>query len=236
MKEIWLTPKDIAGKYNCPKTVQGVSLRAKNENWPKRKAKGKKGGGYEYEASNVINKCKLLKILEKNKDNYMQELTINYDTSDKKLIKATVDNDFFKNYIIVSELEVDTSDASNVKVTANNAGPIILSKQFVERQGLSSIKLATFIAGDDSMADTIKAGDTLLVSIYDERQQAKALDGIYVILFNNVLMVKRLQYKPIEVAYKVISDNSNYQSFAISPKEEPTFKVIAKYERLVLKK
>lgn len=169
-------------------------------------------------------------------DNQLQELTKNYDINDKKQFKISVDDDFLKNYVIVSELEVDTSDARNVKVTTDNVGQIILSKQFVERQGLSSIKLATFIASDDSMADTIKAGDTLLVSIYNERQQVKALDGIYVILFNNILMVKRLQYKPIEVAYKVISDNVEYQSFTISSKEEPTFKVIAKFERVVLKK
>ncbi|OCG27213.1 hypothetical protein A9G45_09800 [Gilliamella sp. HK2] len=231
MKEIWLTPREIAGKYNCPKTVQGVALRAKAENWEKRKAKGKKGGGFEYEVSNIINKFELLQNHENSSDNKLQGSAANYNVR-----KVSVDEDFFKGHTVIGELKVDTSNIDDIKISTDGAAWIILSNEFVERQGLSNVDLATFTATDDSMSDAIKNGDTLLVSIHnDSTEQAKALGGIYIILFNGVIMVKRLQYNPVDVSYSVISDNQNYQAFTVQ-KEDPNFKVIAKLERVLSKR
>lgn len=238
MKLIWLTAKDLIGKYNLPNTVQGLAKKARNENWEKRRVKGQKGGGFEYEVSNIINKFELLQNYEKGLNNKPQTQSSNHneDEDEKKTNGIPVNDDFFKNYIMVGDLGIETTNSNDLKITTNGIARIILSKDFVEQQGLLNAKLATFTVTDDSMADTIKNGDTLMVSVCDETEQQKAVDGIYVILFNGVLMVKRLQYNPVKVSYNVISDNLDYQPFTVTPKEEPTFKVIAKLERVLSKK
>ena len=234
MKEIWLTPRELAGKYNCPKTVQGVALRARNENWQKRKAKGVRGGGYEYEVSDIINKYKLLQNYGKDSDNRLKEPPADYDDDGHE--RVIIDDEFFKNYVIISDLGVKTTDNGDLEITTKGVVRFILSKELVEEQGLSKAQLAIFTAADDSMSNTINNGDTLMVSIYNEDEHQKPLGGVYVILFNGALMVKRLQYNPVNASYNVISDNEQYQAFSITPKDEPAFKVIAKVERVVLKK
>lgn len=232
MKPVWLTAKNLIGKYNLPSTVQGLTKKARNENWQKRKAKGIKGGGYEYEVSDIINKFELLQNYEKDSSNKLEEPSLDYNKSNRILI----DDDFFKNYVLVGDLNVKTTDNGDLNITTNGVARIILAKEFVEQQGLSNAQLATFTATDDSMADTINNCDTLMVSIYNETEHQRPLDGIYVILFNGVLMVKRLQYNPVNASYNVISDNQQYHTFTITPKDEPTFKVIAKLERVLSKK
>lgn len=232
MKQVWLTAKKLIGKYDLPSTVQGLTKKAKNENWQKRKAKGIKGGGYEYEVSDIINKFELLQNYEKDSSSKSEESSLDYNKSNRIL----VDDDFFKNYVLVGDLDVKTTDNGDLKITTNGIARIILAKEFVEQQGLSNTQLATFTATDDSMANTINNSDTLMVSIYNEAEHQRPLDGIYVILFNGVLMVKRLQYNPVNASYNIISDNQQYHTFTITPKDEPTFKVIAKLERVLSKK
>ena len=225
MKELWIQLKDIVGKYGMPSTIQGVTYKAKTENWVRRRISGVKGRVYEYEVSAILNKG----------FGKMEESTVGYDTDKNQQVKIPVD-DFFKDHTIISELKVDTSNIENIKISTNGKAWIILSNEFIERQGLSNVKLATLTAIDDSMSDTIKNGDTLLVSIHNDTEQSKVLDGIYIILFNGVIMVKRLQYNPVQASYIVISDNQHYDTFTVTPKEEPSFKVIAKLERVLSKK
>lgn len=232
MKPIWLTAKNLIGKYNLPNTVQGLTKKARNENWQKRKVKGIKGGGYEYEVSDIINKFELLQNYDADPDNTLRESSTEYETKNK----IPVNNNFFENYVLVGDLSVETADNGDLKVKTNGIARIILARDFVEQQGLANAQLATFTATDDSMTDTINNGDTLMVSVYNETELQRPLDGIYVILFNNVLMVKRLQYNPVTASYNIISDNAQYQSFTITPKDEPTFRVIAKLERVLSKK
>lgn len=222
MKELWVQLKDIVATNGMPSTIQGVTYKAKTENWKRRRVLGVKGRVYEYEVSSILNK-------DKDFDNKLQEPSAKYN-------RIPVNNDFFDNYVMVGDLSVETADNGNLNVKTNGIARIILAKDFVEQQGLANAQLATFTATDDSMTDTINNGDTLMVSVYNETEQQRPLDGIYVILFNNVLMVKRLQYNPVTASYNVISDNAQYQSFTITPKEEPTFRVIAKLERVLSKK
>ena len=68
MKELWIQLKDIVGKYGMPSTIQGVTYKAKTENWVRRRVSGVKGRVYEYEVSAILNKrnkkwMNLLKII-----------------------------------------------------------------------------------------------------------------------------------------------------------------------------
>ncbi|MFQ1004767.1 helix-turn-helix domain-containing protein [Gilliamella sp. CG22] len=222
MKELWVQLKDIVATNGMPSTIQGVTYKAKTENWKRRRVLGVKGRVYEYEVSSILNK-------DKDFDNKLQEPSAKYN-------RIPVNNDFFDNYVMVGDLSVETADNGDLNVKTNGIARIILAKDFVEQQGLANAQLATFTATDDSMTDTINNGDTLMVSVYNETELQRPLDGIYVILFNNVLMVKRLQYNPVTASYNIISDNAQYQSFTITPKDEPTFRVIAKLERVLSKK
>ena len=225
MKELWIQLKDIVGKYGMPTTIQGVTYKAKTENWARRRVSGVKGRVYEYEVSAILNKG----------FGKLEELTVGYDTDKNQQFKIPVD-DFFKDHTIISELKVDTSNIDKIKISTDGKAWIILANEFIEQQGLSNVKLATLTAIDDSMSDTIKNGDILLVSIHNDTEQAKVLDGIYVLLFNGAIMVKRLQYNPVQASYNVISDNQHYETFKVIPTEEPSFKVIDKLERVLSKK
>ncbi|SIO94827.1 MULTISPECIES: DNA-binding protein [Vibrio] len=50
MKE-WFLTKDLVGKPGMPETPQGVTNKARNENWLKRKPTGIKGRAFEYHIS-----------------------------------------------------------------------------------------------------------------------------------------------------------------------------------------
>lgn len=63
----------------------------------------------------------------------------------------------------------------------------------------------------ESMEPTLRPGDIILV---DNRDQAQARDGIYVLRMANTLLVKRLQRLPGGVI-KVSSDNPAYSPFEI---------------------
>ena len=236
MKELWVQLKDIVARYGMPSTIQGVTYKAKTENWQRRRVMGVKGRVYEYEVSDIINKFELLQNYKANSDNTLREPSPDYNTGDLRVRGISVDESFFNNNNIIGELKVDIKDNNTVNISTEGAAWIILSNEFIRRQGLSNAKLATFTAIDDSMADTIRSGDVLLVSIHSDNEQTRVLDGIYVILFNGAVMVKRLQYNPVTASYNIISDNTQYQTFTIIPKDEPAFKVIAKLERVLSKK
>lgn len=98
MKLKWLTAKDLIGKYNLPNTVQGLTKKARNENWQKRKIKGQKGGGFEYEVSDIINKFELLQNYEKGLDKKTYEQSSSYQvdlprlTAFKERLKHLIGN------------------------------------------------------------------------------------------------------------------------------------------------
>lgn len=232
MKEIWVKTNDLIGKYNLPKTAQGIAYKAKTENWKKRKVVGVKGGGYEFEVSSIIDKFNLIQGYDSGN---LQPNKTNDKTSEYKEKIRIPAAEFLNNYIMVPELVVIISNGHEPYVTTNDVGEIILSKKFLEKEGLLNTKLATISMIGDSMENTIHDGDTILVSIKDYTLST-VLDGIFVILLKNALIVKRLQYDPVNVTYNVKSDNPTYQDFIINPSEEPSFKVIAKLERILSKK
>lgn len=92
--------------------------KSKNENWQKRKAKAKgiKGGGYEYEVSDIINKFELLQNYDKDSGNRLEEPFPDYNKSNKILL----DDDFFKNYVLVGDLDVKTTDNGDLKITTKS--------------------------------------------------------------------------------------------------------------------
>jgi phage repressor protein C with HTH and peptisase S24 domain len=68
-------------------------------------------------------------------------------------------------------------------------------------------ELAIIHVEGDSMAPTLSDGDAVLV---DLSQQQPKLDGIYVIGYEDHLMVKRLRIDPVRQMLAIMSDNALY--------------------------
>ncbi|XKM12852.1 DNA-binding protein [Orbaceae bacterium ac157xtp] len=53
MQKEWLRLKDLQGLYGFPQTIQGITLRAKQDGWLRRQVTGVKGRVFEYHISSL---------------------------------------------------------------------------------------------------------------------------------------------------------------------------------------
>lgn len=138
-------------------------------------------------------------------------------------------------YVIVPELNVTVAAGNGIyPLTESEVGQFIFSKIWLNKEGLSNANLSLIHVMGDSMENTIHDGDIALVNVKEEGWTG-ALDGVFVILVNDLLMVKRLQYDIIDNGYHIISDNPLYKPFFIKLENSTHFKVIAKVERILTK-
>ena len=93
---------------------------------------------------------------------------------------------------------------------------IAFSQDWVERQAAQeAANLATVQVPDDSMAPLLPAGSVLVV---DRRSSGITRDGIYALVLDRTLIVRRLQRLPggqIEAS----AESGTYQSFRFHPKD-----------------
>ncbi|ATD64630.1 helix-turn-helix transcriptional regulator [Neisseria weixii] len=75
----------------------------------------------------------------------------------------------------------------------------------------------------DNMSGTLEPGDLVFVDISTNRYDG---DGIYLFIVGNHLHLKRLQMAGSNLL--VISDNRQYKSWEISPKDKSTMVVVGK--------
>lgn len=59
-------------------------------------------------------------------------------------------------------------------------------------------------------------------------------DGLYVINYNNELMVKLLQYNPEENRLEIISKNPEYKSWKVKPEDQSVFRIVGKVLRCII--
>lgn len=79
------------------------------------------------------------------------------------------------------------------------------------------------VAGD-SMEPTLNHGDKVMVNTLLDQVR----DGLYVLRYNGLLQVKRLQYYPRGML-RVISDNRNYEPYSVNLEEvDLTFDLVGK--------
>jgi len=78
-------------------------------------------------------------------------------------------------------------------------------------------RLAVITVRGDSMYPTLADGDAILV---DLTQRQPSRDGIYVIRFGDVLLVKRLHIDPVRRRVTISCDNENYPPLApVAPED-----------------
>ncbi len=69
-------------------------------------------------------------------------------------------------------------------------------------------QLAAISASGDSMEPTLSDGDTVLIDM--TQRSTTREDGIYVIDYDGLLLVKRLRFDPARRVVRIISDNPKY--------------------------
>lgn len=109
----------------------------------------------------------------------------------------------------------------NIK-TATGAGSMVnhwraddalqFSESWIRQElGATPSDLYLIHVDDESMKPTLRSGDTILL---DRRVTKPDREGIYMLLMDGVLLVKRLQALPGGII-KVVSDNPAYEAFTV---------------------
>lgn len=98
---------------------------------------------------------------------------------------------------------------------------LAFSESWLNSLLLNKNKLCLIEAKGDSMEPTLFNKDLLLIDM----QQTVLNDGIYVIQYNNNLLVKRIQ-KKLDGTIVIKSDNSFYESEQLTPNNEYDIQVV----------
>lgn len=290
MNEQWLQLKSLVGLDGLPKTIQGITQKAKSEKWIRRRVVGVKGRIYEYSINSlpetIINNLSNSNLpgdddrIKNLKDRLMAALqNKNYtlgDLSEKTAIPIVTLETYLEgkitpaleklvviadalncpfewlaigsqqtasknnNYVLIpkfswSSIKEDINlNPLNVSQNEENDHECIFSKAWLAKNGLETAQLATIEMQGDSMETTISDGDTVLINL-TEKDLNNVVDGIFVLLIDDHVMIKRVQYDLVKKGYHIYSDNTAYQSFFIAPGDENNLKIIAKVEKVLRK-
>lgn len=117
-----------------------------------------------------------------------------------------------------------SAGGGSVVFSEGREGFISFSRSWIEKEGLIASKLFTLPTVGDSMEPLIKPGDFILCSGAEDH--VKFGDGIYVIRYDDTVLVKRLQCLPGKV--KVSSDNHSYQPYEILLNDGTDFRILGK--------
>lgn len=112
-------------------------------------------------------------------------------------------------YVAVPQLSVRASAGqgrSVLPLEEDASSALMLRESWLRRLGIAPSKVELIMAEGDSMADTIKDGDLLLVDRSVERVRG---DGIYVLITADLVQVKRVQIL-FDGSWRIISDNPLY--------------------------
>lgn len=124
-----------------------------------------------------------------------------------------LDNDFLKNFII------NTSDInphiSHIEYTEDQYRRIFAAKE-PDSLRITNMKV-------DNMSGTLEPGDLVFIDISINKYDG---DGVYLFIFGNHIHLKRLQMVGSNLL--VISDNRQYKSWEISPKDKASLVVVGK--------
>ncbi len=115
-------------------------------------------------------------------------------------------------FVVVPQLAIGASAGAGALVGDETRGPSFgFETQWLRAVSSSPDEISMIQVAGDSMAPTLFNGDDILV---DQSDAGTALrDGIYVIRFDDSLMVKRLVLSAAGPHISVISDNRDYPSW-----------------------
>lgn len=122
-------------------------------------------------------------------------------------------------FVPVPRLDVRASAGDGLVTTApivEQADFIAFREEWLRRLGVPARYARILICDGDSMDDTISDGDMMLV---DSSVREVVSDGVYVLVFNGLLKVKRVQVQRDKLLLK--SDNPRYETEIVPMHETP---------------
>jgi len=99
---------------------------------------------------------------------------------------------------------------------------VLLDAKLLEQHGVKPEQCALITATDDAMQGTINAGHDVLVNLARKRG-----DGIFAVNLQGSVVIRRLQFLP-NGDIKVISDNSTFDDYTLSPDEQQHLEIIGR--------
>jgi repressor LexA len=201
----------------------------------------------------IFNKLKIYFDLKTDKEVALK-LNINYNTIKtwnnrgkvplEKLLTSLKDNDIDINWLLGGK-EDNSNTISlpyypNIYASAGggayseiqqNQSTIKFDKTFLQKNlGIINYNNIHIIkAVGESMEPTIKDGDMLLVLPLDNEHFTIKNSSIYVVQYEDMIMVKRLEKHPIDKTYTLISDNSQvYEPLYLDNKQSSELKIIGR--------
>lgn len=198
----WFELKELLGKGGLPETVQGITKKAKLENWKRRLIKGRKGKTYEY---------------------YIKDMPA---AVQQQLGKNVVEDNFIQkgdDFSYIDDLSIKGNRAINQRFAFRT--------EWLKRMAIDAANSTFFKMPDDTMERTIYGGDRALVTIFYHKagnslkRGIESLErlwtlknGLYVVQVNSRLTIRRLQFDLNKGLY-IACDNPLYQSVHLTQEQ-----------------
>lgn len=133
-----------------------------------------------------------------------------------------------KDYTAIDLYDIDAAtDAGCVLGREQVESTVYFERALLEERGLSADTLLGARISGDSMADTLKDGDRVLI----DRTQTKP-DGVFLFRMNEELRIKRLQ-RAAGGALRILSDNPRYASELVAPDALDCIDIIGRCEIVI---
>ena len=219
MKE-WFLSTDLVGLQGMPNDVNGISQKARRNNWIKRKASGN-GRAMEYHISNFH-------------DEVLDALTEKYGTLPPSNVTKIQPLTDIEKWCKLPVYNVHAAaGAGSLVESEHQIGVQLIPCDWLSIYGLDEQTASVIFVERDSMDPTLNDKDRLLVDIRERPHPVS--DGVYVISIDGAVYVKRLRWDIAEGIYEVISDNPKHKNFQINHKNGRGFKIIGKAVTTLMK-
>lgn len=220
MKE-WFLSSELMELDGLPSTTQGLSQKAKRDNWKSRKAAGK-GRALEYHISNFH-------------EDIQTQLFNQHKEKPKSNVSKVLPMSEIKEWCNLPVYDVHAAAGVGALIESEyQIGTISIPCDLLHEYGLGDKTSSIIFVNGDSMEPTLSDNDRLLVDIRE--QQHPVSNGVYVIRIDNAVYVKRLQWDIANGLYDVMSDNPRYKTFQIDHTNGRNFKIIGRAIAPLLKR
>lgn len=133
-----------------------------------------------------------------------------------------------KEYAAIELYDIDAA-AGNGRILEHEQveSTVYFERALLEERGLCADTLIGARVSGDSMNDTLKDGDRVLV----DRTQVKP-DGVFLFRMDDELRIKRLQ-RAAGGALRILSDNSRYSAELVRPEELDKIEILGRCEVVI---
>lgn len=133
-----------------------------------------------------------------------------------------------KDYAAIDLYDIDAAAGAGCALDHEQIeSTVYFERMLLEERGLNADTLLGARISGDSMADTLKDGDRVLVDLTQTKP-----DGVFLFRMNDELRIKRLQ-RAAGGALRIISDNTRYASELVPPDALDSIHIIGRCEVVI---